>query len=369
MPDLRDVDEATLIEACELFFGGAGVGPVQTFVNERLAAREIDLQIKRPEVYQLIKIAKRRKLFVVVPPRAKLYQDRIADRYRLPADSVHVVNMDSLNHVASAAADVVIGLIGKMQRKKDHLRIGLGGGWTSMLLARDLATRLRGLVNPPAITLHALSSGFDVSRPQTAPVSFFGYFANLGMDVDYVGLFATAVADTKDYPRIRRQPGVRESFEMKDDLDLVFTGLGSASHSQGDFSKFMAHGKKGGVRALERAGWIGDVQYRPYSATGPIKVDPGIRAVTLLELDDLRRMASDEQPDKHVVIVAGPCAICGSPRSDAVLPLLDEPKLKFWTHLVMDQGTAGHLLPSDGGVRVSPPRPPSDSVCDRGSTS
>ena len=298
-----------------------------------------------------------------MPPREKVYQDRIAHRYRVPQDSVHVVNMDSLDHVASAAADVVIGLIAQMRRKKDHLRIGLGGGWTSMLLASELAIRFRGLTNPPAFTLHALSSGFDVTRPQTAPVSFFGYFGNLGMKIDYVGLFASAVAETKDYKKIMQQHGVRDSFFMKDELDLVVTSLGSASHSQGDFSKFMAYGRKGGVRALEKAGWIGDVQYRPYSARGPILVDAGIRAVTLLELDDLRRMASDSCPDKHVVVVVGPCAICGHPRSDAVLPLLEEPSLKLWTHLVLDQGTAGHLLPLDGSEAATPPPPPEGSSC------
>ena len=277
MADLRDVDDGTLIEACEMFFEGSGVGPVQEFVNSRLASREVNLKIKRPEVYQLIKIAKRRKLFVVVPPREKVYQDRIAHRYRVPQDSVHVVNMDSLDHVASAAADVVIGLIAQMQHRKDHLRIGLGGGWTSMLVASELAIRFRGLTNPPAFTLHALSSGFDVTRPQTAPVSFFGYFGNLGMKIDYVGLFASAVAETKDYKRILQQHGVRDSFFMKDELDLVVTSLGPevtiALRGRGKTKELM--------EAIEK--YIGGVGVSIKSTkdleTGESKTTVGVKAV------------------------------------------------------------------------------------------
>jgi DNA-binding transcriptional regulator LsrR (DeoR family) len=363
MPDLRDVDDTTLIEACELFFGGKGVGPVQEFVNDRMLARETGLKIKRSEVYQLIKIAKRRNLFVVVPPRQKIYEDQIMHRYRAKPGTVHVVNMDSLAGIAASAADIVIELIEQLRHKKDHLRIGLGGGWTTMLVASELAKRLPGVTSPPELTLHALSSGFDVTRPRTAPVSFFGYFADLGMTINYIGLFATAVAESKNYEKIKQQPGVLESFEMKNDIDIVVTSLGSASHNLGDFSKFMAHGTQGGVMKLRRAGWLGDVQYRPYSSSGPISVDPGIRAVTLLELEDLAHMASDECPDKHVVVVAGPCSVCGHPRSDAVLPLLDEPNLKVWTHLVMDQTTAGHVLPPEGSEIVEPPRPPEGSLC------
>ena len=79
---------------------------------------------------------------------------------------------------------------------------------------------------------------------------------------------------------------VRESFEAREQLHLVITSLGSASHGHGDFFNFMQLGKKRGLKVLEKAGWIGDVGYRPYSATGPITEDTEICAVSLLELDD-----------------------------------------------------------------------------------
>ena len=125
-------------------------------------------------------------------------------------------------------------------------------------------------------------------------------------------------------------------------MHIVFSSLGSASHGHGDFYSFMQLGKKRGLKVLEKAGWIGDVQYRPYSATGPITEDTEIRAVTLLELDELRAMANSA--DKHVVLVAGPCGICAKTRSDAVRPLFEEPKLRLWSRFVMDIQTARDLL-------------------------
>ena len=84
------------------------------------------------------------------------------------------------------------------------------------------------------------------------------------------------------------------------------------------------------------------MQYRPYSATGPITEGTEIRAVTLLELSELSKMAMSG--DKHVVVVAGPCGACGKTRSDAVKPLFESPKLRLWSHFVMDMETAAELL-------------------------
>ena len=365
MAKLGDIDDATLIKAAEIYFDGGSADAVKEFVNACLAARNAGFTINRNEVHQLIKIAKRRRFFVVVPPREHTHEDRIAHRYRVPASSVHVANSDVLAHVASSAADVVLELIMQLQEKKhgQRLRIGLGGGWTTMLVASELAIRLGGLTSLPRLTLHALSSGFDINRPQTAPVSFFSLFQRLGPEIDYVGLFAPAAADTGDYPKIKRSRGVRESFALRLEIDLVITSLGSASHRSGDFSKFMERGSRAGIRALRGENWIGDVQYRPYSPSGPILVDAGTRAVTLLELKDLHGMASDAEPDKHVVIVAGPCSMCRHPRTDAVVPLLEAPSLRLWTHLVMDNGTAAQLIPADGSDALVLPPPPPGSPC------
>jgi len=97
-----------------------------------------------------------------------------------------------------------------------------------------------------------------------------------------------------------------------------------------------------GRTVLESAGWIGDVQLRPYSSKGPITVDTGIRAVTVFEIAKLVTLA--QKRDKAVLLVAGPCAYCGRPKAEALRPLLEEPSLAIWTDVVLDVETAMVLL-------------------------
>ncbi|HPZ84503.1 MAG TPA: hypothetical protein PL064_13775, partial [Thermogutta sp.] len=96
------------------------------------------------------------------------------------------------------------------------------------------------------------------------------------------------------------------------------------------------------IEAMVRAGWRGDVQFRPYSSERPILEECPVQVVTLFEIEDLVRLAS--QPDKYVVLIAGPCSECHRLKTDALLPLIQQPNLRLWTHLVMDLDTARELL-------------------------
>lgn len=127
-------------------------------------------------------------------------------------------------------------------------------------------------------------------------------------------------------------------------IDIVLTALATAADEHGalrQFAKVAKHGFK--TRALRAARWIGDLQYHPYSRTGPIDVDAGVRAVTLFDLQDLRKFA--RRRHKHVVVIACPCGGCFEPKTAAVLPLLECAELKVWTKIVMDLSTAKGLLP------------------------
>ena len=119
----------------------------------------------------------------------------------------------------------------------------------------------------------------------------------------------------------------------------------SEGRRSGGFAIFMSLVAKKSrlVSDLRRSGWIGDVIYRPYSGTEPIVTREGIRAVSLFELEDL--IALVHKPNKHVVLVAGPCGICNETKGAALLPLLREAGLKLWTHVLMDLTTAQSLLP------------------------
>jgi hypothetical protein len=85
------------------------------------------------------------------------------------------------------------------------------------------------------------------------------------------------------------------------------------------------------------------VQYRPYSKDGPIQENPDdMRAVTIFELDDFATMAATK--NKHVLLIARQCGICGLTRANALRPLLTTPRLRLWSELVMDEATARALL-------------------------
>jgi hypothetical protein len=47
---------------------------------------------------------------------------------------------------------------------------------------------------------------------------------------------------------------------------------------------------------------------------------------------------------KHVILIARQCGNCGLTRARALLPLLQNPALKVWSHIVMDIATAKELL-------------------------
>jgi hypothetical protein len=81
----------------------------------------------------------------------------------------------------------------------------------------------------------------------------------------------------------------------------------------------------------------------PYTADGPV-VEKGkeLRAVTIFELKDLVQAAGEK--NRHVILMARQCGICGCTRAQALRPLLTNPNLKVFSTLVMDGATARELL-------------------------
>jgi DNA-binding transcriptional regulator LsrR (DeoR family) len=343
MGSLRGIDEAVVVRACEMFVTGAKNGDILEAVREELRLLNDDRTVTREDVYRLLTLGREARYFTFTPPERVALQTRVANAFDVTQSRVHVANSRSIDVLASTAAKLLVDLIRELGGKHGgEVHVGLGGGFTTRLVSWHLATQLRAVEGLPKLVLHALSTGFDPHGHHTAPVSFFGFFEGIVPRVDYVGLFAPPVVETEQYDQTIRRTSVKESFEARERLHLVVTSLGSAKHDHGDFYKFMQLGTKRGLKALEKAGWVGDVQYRPYSATGPITGDTEIRAVALLELDELMAMASSG--DKHVVVVAGPSTLCTASRTNALRPLLEAPKLRLWSHIVMDMVTATELL-------------------------
>jgi DNA-binding transcriptional regulator LsrR (DeoR family) len=346
MINYRKFDDALLVAVCDRFLRGDKVADIVRWLQGEPGGEDI----KRENIYPLLREARRRGFFSVVPPPEGYLQQRICDRFDVEKERIHVLRVRgdrAQDYVTDAAAKQIVHLIHEVGETKERVRVGLGGGGTIMKVASALASRLRFEGSLPKLGLHALCSGFDVNNPWTAPVSFLGYFDQAAPDIEYVGLFASAVVKMKEYEHTKTLPGVKESFEKASEIDIVVTSLASASDEHGQLNRFMNLGDddNGDLEELKSRGWVGDVSYRPYSKTGPITVSGGIRAVTLFELEDLVNLA--REPNKHVLLVATPCGICNEPKAEAIQPLLKERSLRLWTHVLMDLTTAQHLLPRE----------------------
>lgn len=353
-----------LVQLCDSFLSGDKAGAVAAMVNDQLARLQRNDRVTRQQIYALLNEARRRLLFQVRAPRHVVLEQRIADLYHVDKNAILVADArgdHTSEHLAQEAASRAVQLIldvGKQKKRarekkpgdeetREEVHIGLGAGFTTLNIVRHLAHELRTLRDHPDLVLHALSPGFQVERPRTSPLGFFGLFDDFGDRVKYVGLFAASGLSAERYRRdVRRYP-VSEAFDRKKEIDIIITSLASAQDKHGNLNQFLKAqkgetGEKGeDVGKLHDAGWIGDLQYRPFSRSGDIKGVQKTWAVTLFELDELRKFAAT--PNKHLLLVSGPCVDCQKTREAPMEVLLSVPALKVWTHVIMDVTTAEKL--------------------------
>jgi hypothetical protein len=324
--------------------------------------REQGRPATREKIYPLLWEAFRRKILVLEPPPEEAVAEKVLYRYGLeqyltedadltPIRVVNVHGHEAHGHVAAAGARLVISLIKRLGKKKSRVHIGLGPGVSARRVAERVGRLLAYDDECPNLKIHALSSGgLTLDHPAIMPVTFFSCFDEARADVQYTGLFTEAVVWCKEYDRLIQNPSVRRAFDEKADIDIVITTFNAAyspegkPHNCGILANYLNEWDEGAQTrtALKRAGWVGDVQFLPYSEAGPIRQTAGIRTVALFELDELAEMARQE--DKYVVLLAGPCRECHMTRAPALRPLLALPRLRVWTHVVTDIVTAQTML-------------------------
>jgi hypothetical protein len=337
-----------------------------TSVAEWIQAEKGRPDITREKIYPLFWEACHRGFLLLQPPPEHHLEDKMINRFALQnhPGKVTVVNIhgdSAAQHVTHKAADQIVDLIervGKEKRskypgdpEKQAVHLGMGAGYATMLVARRLAYKIRSGGDIPPLVLHAISSGgFLPDEPHKSPSTYFSYFDPALMNIKFVALFSATVVGRDDYEKQKENPAVRYSFEQRDKIDIIVTSLASASHVHGLLGHYLEHLVQQNLlpadtlHRMSNAGWIGDVQFRPYSAQGPLQDVCPVRAVTLFELDELVDLAKDVKNGRYVVLVAGPCGECGESKKLALRPLLDNPKLRLWTHLVTDALTAKELL-------------------------
>ena len=324
--------------------------------------------ITREKIYPMFWEACQRGFLLLQPTAEHHIRKKLENQFTLykhPGE-VTVVNVSGENaaqHVTTVAAEQIVELIErvwkeKMERypdnpEKHEVHLGMGAGFATMLVAKRLANKIRSGAEVPRIVLHAISSGgFLPNEPHKSPSTYFSYFDPALMNVKFIALFSATVVSSSDYENQKANPAIRYSFEKRDEIDIIVTSLASAEHEHGLLGRYLTHLidqnliSRNVLDQMLAAGWVGDVQFRPYSVHGPLseEVCP-VRAVTLFELDELVKIAKNRTNGKYVVLVAGPCGECGATKKNALRPLLANETLRLWTHLIVDAKTAKELLP------------------------
>ena len=336
----RHYDDRIVLENCRQFLDRERPGDIsQRFGN-------MGIKVTRETVYPLVGEAIDRDYFFLMAPLHLRFTEDLSAFYGNESRQIRVVNAPDAStreYVCRDAARLIADMIMELGKKKERVHLGLGGGYTVRQVVSELVRLLRNQALLPALAVHVVSSGFSVVKPNSAPITFLALFENIPADIRYFGLFAPPAVKTEDYADVKRLAGVAESFAAAREIDILITSIASAEDEDGALNQFAAVHKKGFKRsALKREKWVGDLQYLPYSEKGPIHVDVGKRAVTLLEWSRLKR--SVEQDGTQVVVVAPPCATCNRPKTDALWPLLARKSLAVWTHMVMDTQTAQELM-------------------------
>ena len=106
----------------------------------------------------------------------------------------------------------MLELIHEVRKDKpvgEPTRLAWGAGITSRLVAKRLSELLEKEEVYPSLTLHALTSGFLVDEPMTAPMPSHGFFDADRFPIHSVGLFSEAVVKCKDYKDLKKAFGVK----------------------------------------------------------------------------------------------------------------------------------------------------------------
>lgn len=352
MRDLSDKDTEIAFFVCDLYLNGEKDYARQDIVD--IVYQERRIRITKEQIHRYLEYGRNVGWIRLSPPSHMSLRDELLSRFDLvqrfnvEPGHLHVVNAydeaptssSAAQSVASRGAEVVMELIKQMPRsrvtKGSPIRIGLGSGRATRDFCRHFSQLMRS-ARPselPPLELVAISSGCPAESPQYAPASFFNLFPTEG--VTFVGLFAETVVRADHVDEIKRRPGVTEAFELRDAIDIVVTAMGDPRDEHDLLTRFM---KQSGVDIPKS--WVGNVQYRPYTADGPWRErDSDLRALTLFEIDDF--VAMSRMRDRHVVLLARGCGLCENTRAAALHPLMTA--MKVWSRCVIDLPTAQALV-------------------------
>jgi DNA-binding transcriptional regulator LsrR (DeoR family) len=370
----------------------------ELFIDVRKTATEVVSQVHkeyvvrgrvtRETVYDIVDEAIARRFVQMTPPVDRLLAERLEKKYpNITAATTHVVQMagpQDDDKVAKIAADLAFQSLREIKAGCPNrpVGIGLGPGRATRDFCLHFSHLLQNNPDAPAVRLVAISGGGPSYSPEFASTSFFNLFPGQLFARDgtlpeddrlKIGLFSESLVKTKNFEAIKACVGVKEAVAAAASgiIDLVVTAMGDIDDPHDLLARSLVQSGVDLNELRARTGMVGNVQYRPYSDQGPIKENPeDWRAVTLFEIDDLVRLAS--QRHKHVILIARQCGMCGKSRARAVRPLVSLPHMKVFSHLVVDSKTAGELLqdevavPAPSAHGMTSPTPPAATVAPAG---
>ena len=344
-------EDALVYRVVELLFEQRGEGR-KRLKMEAIAdqvSREFgeELALTRESLYPLVEEAVRRGFVRLMPPVNRALRQKLVQSFPgLAAAKVNVVETagpDDNAKVAAVAAEKAFVALRRIAKAKGGkpVGIGLGPGRATLEFCGFLNDRLKLLDEELKLRLVAITAGCPATMLKYAPISFLNHFPEHLVE-SKLGLFAETLVPAGEFEDLRGHTGIKDAFNAKEDIDLVVTAMGDFDDPHDLLSLFLRDSKVD-LKALRRRGWLGNVQYRPFTAKGPVKeTGKELRAVTVFELEDLVNLAKDRS--KEVILMARQCGLCSRPRAGALRALLSNPGLRVFSRLVLDRATAAEVL-------------------------
>lgn len=339
-----------LSAVCELFAQGLTV----TAIREAMFAKYGEAgRMNREEPYKLVREAGGLGYIRFEPPPHAAFSTKISNHYYW-LKQVNVVRTVSSMDVARETARVLLRLVQQRHAADEDkvISVGFAAGLSMRQVAQCFAEMLSYPQPslPKTIVLHAMLSGHDPGNPTTDPNTFFTFFLHpptLHSDVRFVGFRAPTIVRQSHIPIFTEIHDIKEAYNKAKDIDIIVT---SGADWEDDHSslRICMERSDSTMQTLRDEGVVGDMLWRPLSATAPITTATELRALTLVELNDLPEFIKN---GKDVLLMMGPCGMCHRHKGSALGTILSQTQ-HLVTHLVADSRTAGYHSAQLDGIRT-----------------
>ncbi len=285
-------------------------------------------------IYRAISVLGEKGVVSYNPKRESDLEEALAEKFKIARSAVHVVKF--AQDVPLEAARIAKDILSKEWRDRGRrpsapIGLGLGPGRTTAQMTSELG-RLLTSTSKVRLKLFALAGGAPADHPEMSPISFFSEIPE-AIVLGRVGLFAPNLVEVGHFENLKTSPGVKEAFTQKKEVFLSVTSMGDAADERDLLSRFLLAQSAEALSGISRKGYVGNIQYRPYSKGEPIvEEEDDFRAVTLFEIDEMVELAS--RRDHHIILM-----VLNKSR-ESIQPLLANEELRAFSEIVIDGVTA-----------------------------